>query len=96
LNLKNVSKIPPLAFVIANDQKERGNLLCSKPYEIASVVSLPRNDITTQAPLPFIPSRHEEGSFLIGIRNKMLEINSQAFWVKIYFAEAMAAFSFSK
>ena len=35
--------------VIASDRRERGNLLFSKLYEIASVVLLPRNDSITQA-----------------------------------------------
>jgi len=34
--------------VIASDHRERGNLYCLKFDEIASVVSLPRNDIVTQ------------------------------------------------
>jgi len=33
---------------IASDQRERGNLIFLTRYEIASVVLLPRNDITTQ------------------------------------------------
>ena len=34
--------------VIASDRRERGNLVFSVGYEIASVASLPRNDIMTQ------------------------------------------------
>ena len=34
--------------VIASDRRERGNLVFSSAYEIASVVSLPRNDVMTQ------------------------------------------------
>jgi hypothetical protein len=40
-------------FVIASDPAlagERGNLSISGLFEIASVVSLPRNDIATQSP----------------------------------------------
>ena len=35
-------------MVIVSDQRERGNLLFTALYEIASVVLLPRNDIMTQ------------------------------------------------
>jgi len=36
-------------FVIASDRRERGNLFGFNACEIASVVSLPRNDIATQS-----------------------------------------------
>jgi hypothetical protein len=44
------------SFVIASDRRERGNLLIPMHYEIASVVSLSRNDITTQSQLDWLPS----------------------------------------